>query len=112
MNDYVYTTGATNQYIDLKFEQLGADSTRVVCIFLNEPESQSEKSCMIVYRLCEQQNMTSQVVQGIRNLSNTVVIDLPVNLQSNNYCYVINASNGSLTVLVEDQSGESIMFVT
>ena len=92
----------------MKFEQLEADSTRVVCIFLNEPEGQSEKSCMIVYRPCEQQNMTSQVV-GIRNSSNTVVIDLPVNLRLSNYCYVINASNGSFTVQVEDQSGASVI---
>lgn len=98
--------GAINQYIDVKFEQLEADSTRVVCTFLNEPESPSEKSCMIVYRPCEQQNMTFQVA-GIRNSSNTIVIDLPVNLELSNYCYMVRSSNGSFTVQVEGQSGET-----
>ena len=93
---------------------MGTESTRIFCIFLNsEPENQlgqSEKSCMVVYRLCEQQNMTSQVSIGNSVNISTVVIDLPVNFQSNAYCYVINASNGSFSVLVEDQSqtGESI----
>ena len=105
----------------MKFEQrdeMGTESlTRIVCIFPNlvqgEPENQgqSERSCTVVYRLCEQQNnIISQV--GTRNSSNTVVIDLPVNLQSNAFCYVINASDGSFTVLVEDRSkaGESIRY--
>ena len=109
INILLYHTGATNQYIDVKFEQLGADSTRVVCTFLNEPESRtsSVKSCMIVYRPCEQQNMTFQVA-GTRNSSNTIVIDLPVNLESSSlYCYAVSANNGSFTVQVEGQSGET-----
>ena len=51
--------------------------------------------------------MTSQVSIGNSSNASTVVIDLSVNFQLNAYCYVINASNGSFTVHVEDQSGES-----
>ena len=90
---------------------MGTESTRIVCIFpSSEPENQldqSEKFCMVAYRLCEQQNMTSQVSIGNSVNISTVVIDLPVNFQLNAYCYVINTSNGSFTVHVEDQSGES-----
>ena len=100
----MFITGTTNQYIDVKFEQ-HAELTRVVCIFPNEQNSQTEKSCEIVYRLCQQKNMTFQAF-GIRNSSNTVIIDLSINLQSNVYCYVINASIGSFAVLVEDMSGD------
>ena len=108
--NYITYTGATNQYVDVKFEQFGAGSTtRVVCTFLNELERQHEKSCMIVYGPCEQENnmMTSQV--GNRNSSNTVIIDLPINLQSNNYCFVVSA-NGSFTVQVEGKSSEHYLY--
>ena len=98
----------------MTFEQkgeIGTESTRIVCIFPNsEPENQlgqSEKSCIVVYRLCEQQTMISQVSIGNSSNASTVVIDLPVNFQLNAYCYVINASNGSFPVQVEDQSSES-----
>ena len=107
----IHIIGTINQYIDIKFEQsvdLGVELTRVVCFFPNEQNSQIEKSCEIVYRLCQQKNMTFQMV-GIRSSSNTVIIDLPIHLQSDGYCYVINASNGSFTVLVKDMSGECML---
>ena len=45
--------------------------------------------------------MTFRAV-GIRNSSNTVIINLSMNLELKTYCYNITASNGSYTILIEN----------
>ena len=85
----------------MRFNQ-GNESTRIICIFPNAT-NQSELSCKIEYNFkpYQEQNMTSRAV-GIRNSSNTVIINLSVNLELKTYCYTITASNGNYTVLIED----------
>ena len=101
---HFYTTGAINQYVEVRFEQVvdqGNELTRVVCLFPNETNIQSELSCKIEYKPCQEQNMTFRAV-GIRNSSNTVIINLSMNLELKTYCYNITASNRRYTILIED----------
>jgi hypothetical protein len=102
-----YTTGVINQYVKVKLERVvkkgnDSESTRIVCIFPNETSVQSELSCKILYKPCQEQNMTSRRAVGIKNSSNMVIIDLSVNLELKMYCYTITASNGTNTILIED----------
>ena len=99
--------GIINQYVDVNLESGDDESTRIVCTFLNQRNAQSVISCDVVYWLCRQQNMTTHVL-GIRNssITVTVIINLPISLQSSDYCYTINASNGTFTVLVQEISSE------
>ena len=101
--DYYYFiphAGAINQYVNVRFNQ-GNESTRIIlCIFPNAT-NQSKLLCNVEYKPCQKQNMTSRAV-GIRNSSDTVIINLSVNLELKTYCYTITASNGSYTVLIED----------
>ena len=100
----------------MKFEQVADqrhESTRILCIFPTETNVRSELSCKIEYKQCQDQNL-SQVVGKIGNSSNTVIINLSVNLKLKTYCYTITASNGSYTILIEDIliSSKSIVIVT
>ena len=81
-------------------------ATRVVCTFLGLQDIQMMRqlSCDIVYGPC--QKNSKEEIHGKRTSFNTVVIDLPTSIQSNVHCYIVNASNGTFTVLFEGTTGE------
>lgn len=86
----LFNIGGTNQYVEVNFEPGDEESVRIVCTFLNQQDNPGEISCDVVYWPCRQQDMTTQLL-GIRSSSNsnTVIIDLPISLQSwtSDYCY-------------------------
>ena len=102
--DYIILhAGSTNTYVSVNFKT----DNRIDCVFLTVQENQLKPSltCDIVYGPCQQ---TSDVkVMGTATSSNTVTIDLPLNLNSTPtiYCYTINASNGTFTTLVKGKAG-------
>ena len=57
----------------------------------------SEKSCSIVYRVCEQEQVTGTVQENSTGNNNMVVLMLG-NLQEATYCYVVTAKNRTFTV--------------
>ena len=75
-------------------------ANKIVCTFLSEQESQSTLSCDVAYGPCQQQ--PTMIAQGTVSLPNTVNIDLISAIsQTSDYCYAVNASNGTFTVLIE-----------
>ena len=73
---------------------------KLICTFLSQQESQSTLSCDVAYGLCEQQ--PTMIARG--TISSTNVMDIyliPDLSQTNDYCYVVNASNGTLSIIVE-----------
>ena len=75
-----------------------------MCEFIDSLNTYSRMLCSIKYGPCQQPfTMTAQgsVVTGSPS---TVKIDLDSDL--NTYCYSINASNGTFTLLMEGNSGK------
>ena len=91
---FIYFVGTKNEFVDVKFES----ATSVVCDFHNE-DGQNNKVCAITFGQCQQPLNIS--VQGVttHDLPNTVILELPIDLES--YCYLINATNGTFNVLIE-----------
>lgn len=81
-------------YVNISFQS----TTKIVCTFLDQQEGQGAISCDIVYGPCQQSNM---IARGTISSPNTVEIDLSTIINPE-YCYVVNASNGSMfTVLID-----------
>ena len=92
----IFSIDAVNKFVNVTF----VSETRIVCTFLGLHQNQGANSlmCGISYGPCQQTPMTSQ---GDVGSPNTVNIELPASMSSGTYCYTINASNGTYTVLVE-----------
>ena len=81
--------------MNITFEQ-----NKIVCTFLDQQGGQhTQLSCIVAYGPCQQQ--PNMVVQGNIISSNTVDIDLPAIPQTNEYCYVVNASNGTFAIFIK-----------
>ena len=97
---FLYTfIGSTNQYVEVTF----ISAKNVSCEFLDRLSTHSRKSCSIRYGPCQQPfTMTAQgsVISGSPS---TIKIDLDTDL--NTYCYSVNASNGTLSLLLEGTFG-------
>ena len=93
-NDYatVYTD-EINNFVDVSFD---TTTRQFLCTFINNQDP-SEKSCsVILYRDCKEQDvLTTQV-----NSNETQIVLVVGNLQSDSsvYCYVVAASNDTITV--------------
>ena len=57
-------------------------------------------SCDIAYGPCQQEPTES--ARGTLNTTSNIV-SISIDPQTSEYCYVINASNGTFTVLIEGQ---------
>ena len=66
----------------------------IICTFVEKQEYWGTISCNIAYVPCQKQPF-----QDTLNSPNIVTIDLPLN--TSEPCYVVNASNGTFTVLIE-----------
>ena len=80
---------------------------KIVCTYLSQQGSQSAVTCDVVYWPCpRQQQPTARIAQGSPNIVN---IDLPETLPISDFCYSVNASNGTITIIIEGtiESSES-----
>ena len=88
----------TNRFVNITFES----PNKLLCTFLSQQESKKTLSCDVAYGpVCDQH--PTERAQGICSSPTTVVIDLPHIPQTllNEYCYVVNASNGIFVVQIE-----------
>lgn len=77
-------------------------TNKIVCTHLSQQESRSAVTCDVVYWPCQcQQKQMAVIAQGTSSLPNTVNIDLPEILPRSDYCYGVNASNGTITIIIE-----------
>ena len=90
-----FFTETTNKYVEVTFRS----ATDVVCTFLNDMTSDSEKSCTITYGQCQQRLFMTANGTTSTDSPNIIYLDLESTLQT--YCYIINASNATITVLME-----------
>ena len=58
-------------------------------------------SCDVAYGPCICEQPPTMTAQGTLSSPNTVRIDLPNIPQTSEYCYVVNASNGTFSVLIK-----------
>ena len=86
--------GAKNEFIDINFES----ATSIICEFHNQARP-SMKMCAISYGECEESLIVSTHGSTTKDSPNTVRLQLHSDLQ--NYCYTINATNGTFTALIE-----------
>ena len=86
--------GTKNEYVDVKFES----ATRIVCEFRNQVR-RNNKLCTIIYGECQKPLIMTIRGNTTNDSPNTVRLELHSYLQ--NYCYIINATNGTYTVLIE-----------
>ena len=94
MTFFSTTVECENHFVDISYNS--ADST-ITCTFLNKMDN-TTKSCSVRYGPCDNVNKTIND-DGHRKLPNTVV--LQVTNPNSSFCYVVTASNGSFTLVVE-----------
>ena len=71
----------------------------IVCEFIDRITMYSTKWCSIKYGPCQQPFTMTAQGSNLSDSSTTVKINTNTNLDS--YCYTINASNGSFTLLMD-----------
>ena len=85
-----------NKYVEVQFES----ASHVVCTFVNDMSSEFEKSCSIRYGKCQERLLMT--AEGATSPHSPNIVDLELvasELQS--FCYTINASNTTFTVIME-----------
>ena len=99
---YITSLDDINRFLAVKFDSSGSTIT---CIFLNQQDN-SEKSCSIAYGLCgENPHLSSQGVPT--STSNSIILQLQFeNKTEFDYCYLVTASNGTFSVIVEGRFGD------
>ena len=74
-------------------------NSRITCNFQNQ-QDRSNKSCSVTYGECgKQKNRTLQVSSNSKE-PNIVQVNLDISDQAI-YCYTVNASNSTHTILIE-----------
>ena len=102
---YLSHVDSVNHHLEINFDLL---ASTVHCIFTGQQIS-GEKYCIIEYG--PEENMCTPPLlyksESRQNTSHSLTIDLPASglsrsrSQSNRYCYIITASNGTWVVKVE-----------
>ena len=75
-------------------------ANRITCTFLGQQAGQGTISCDVAYGPCQQQPTT--IARG--KITASDVVNIAINPQTSEYCYVVNASNGTFTVLIVGQT--------
>ena len=95
---------SVNHHLEVNFDLL---SSTVRCSFTS-PQTRAEKHCIIEYGPELESSCTPPLLyksESRQNTSHSLIIDLPVtglsHSQSNRYCYIITASNGTSIMKVE-----------
>jgi hypothetical protein len=94
----IHVTGRTNKYVNIMFQS----TNNILCTFLDEQgdHDQTAMSCDVAYGPCQQE--PTEIARGAVTTTSNVV-NIEINPQTSEYCYVVNASNGTFIVLVEGQ---------
>ena len=89
--------GRTNKYVSITFQS----ANKILCTFLDQQiRDQSTMSCDVTYGPCQQE--LTEISRGkITATANTV--NIAIYPQTSEYCYMVNASNGTFTVLIEGE---------
>ena len=69
-----------------------------MCTFLDQQKGQSTVSCDVAYGPCQRQ--PTAIAQGTVTAESNIV-NIEISPETSEYCYVVNASNGTFTVLIE-----------
>ena len=85
----IHITGRSNKYVNITF----LSENNILCSFLDQQEGQS--TCNVTYGPCQQ--VPTEIARGT---TSNIAIDPQI---LSEYCYMINASNGTFTVLIEGQ---------
>ena len=97
-----YVTDEINNFVDVSFDTI---TRQFLCTFINKQDL-SEKSCsVILYRGCREEDvLTTQV-----NSTNSQIVLVVGSLQSDSsvYCYVITASNNTITANINGTISQS-----
>ena len=73
---------------------------QILCSFLAQQRDQSTMSCDIAYGPCQQE--PTEISRGTITATANIV-NITIDPQTSEYCYVINASNGTFTVLIDGE---------
>ena len=96
--------GNTNEYV-----LVTADSTgRITCTFLNQQDSQMEKSCSVFYGQCAEQLSYSSTFHATDD-SITVQLNNVIESDLQDYCYATIANNGTFSVLIEGSFSSTVV---
>lgn len=75
-------------------------TNKILCTFLDHQRGQSAVSCDVAYGPCQQE--PTEIAWGTITATANIV-NIAIDPQTSEYCYVVNASNGTFTVLIEGQ---------
>ena len=95
---FIMILGRTNRHVSITF--LNQPTNKIVCTFLDQQEGQGTVSCDVAYGPCQKQ--PAAIARGTVSADSNVV-NIAINPQTSEYCYVVNASNGTFTVQIEGQ---------
>ena len=90
-------TGCYNDFVEVTYNSA---TSAITCSFLSQPDSMTSiKSCSVQYGEC--QNLIFTSYGNSTGNSVTLIVLLSGSIKA--YCYIITASNGTHTVMVEGQ---------
>ena len=92
----IHITGRSNKYVNITFQSIN----QILCAFLGQQGGQSTMSCNVAYGPCQQE--PTEIARGTITATANIV-NIAIDPQTSEYCYVVNASNGTFTVLIEGQ---------
>ena len=93
--------GCTNNFVTIK---LNRAASAISCIFIDELDT-SEKSCSVVYGLCNEAQMKLAALSP-NTTSSSATLDLILSDSSATYCYNLTASNSTYEIMVEGRIGK------
>ena len=97
--------GCTNQFVKVEYDS--ATST-ISCVFLNN-RNIIEQSCSIKYGKCNQKLVLTASDNSTLESPNRVTLQVE---SDGSDCYVIRASNGTFTVIIEGQFSSGKLWST
>ena len=98
---YCIYTGCANNFVEVKYDPA---TSAITCVFLNQPQGMViVKSCQIQYGDCQ---LKMTLTSNETTTTNDVALNLQFSASGQEYCYVVTASNGSHTVMVEGRISE------
>ena len=89
-------TECLNSLIQVEFHP---EASTISCIFVNQADIVSNKSCIVEYRKCSDFGMSQ--IAGVNTTSINATIDLHLIGSSQMYCYNVTGSNTTHTVIVQ-----------
>jgi hypothetical protein len=102
-------TECTNNFVQVFYNESSSGSI-ISCVFLN-PSDTSEKTCCVIYQLCDQERIDSEMAPGC-NKSVLQEIELKVFVNSSEtYCYTVTASNDTYIIKVDANFTKGIIYL-